>query len=178
MMISIVLRTLFLPTSSVNASFFEVFSPLNFADIFTAGLILANIAVIFPICTSSMADFMAPQLLCPKTRISFAPETLQANSKLPSTSTLTILPALRATNISPMPLSNTSSTGIRLSRQDNTTDFGYCPPAVALTIFEWSRAVILFCAKRLLPSLSLCKIVSGDNALCSSAVVTFSTRGF
>src|SRR4029077_3888958 len=105
-------------------------------------------------------------------------ETLQANSILPSTSSLMILPAFLATNISPIPLSKTSSTGMRLSRQDNTTDFGNWAEAVAITSFEWSLAVILFSVNLLLPAFRRCKIVSGESAFNSSAEVIGPGVGF
>ena len=84
-------------------------------------------AVIFPSFTLSMADLIAPQCSCPKTTISLAPESLQPYSRLPKISSLEIFPATRATNKSPMPQWNTSSTRHPESRrQDKITAAGYC----------------------------------------------------
>jgi hypothetical protein len=63
-----------------------------------AGLILANNPVRLPNTTSSIAPFIAPQAVCPKTKTSFAPETAHANSMLPSRSSLTTFPATRPLN--------------------------------------------------------------------------------
>gem|GEM_PF-4560684 len=57
--------------------------------------------------------------------ISLEPDTLQANSMLPKMSSLSKLPATRATNKSPIHLSKTSSTGTPLSTQDSTMTLGY-----------------------------------------------------
>lgn len=66
----------------------------------------------FPNFTLSIAALIAPHDSCPNTRISLAPDTLHPNSMLPKISSFTKFPATRAKKRSPIPLSNTSSTGI------------------------------------------------------------------
>src|SRR5262245_12246949 len=60
-----------------------------------AGLMRARSPVRFPISTSSIAPLIAPQAVCPKRTMAFAPDTAHANSKLPIRSSLTTLPAMR-----------------------------------------------------------------------------------
>ena len=110
--------------------------------------------------------------------MSLAPDTLQPNSMLPNISSFTKFPATLATKRSPIPLSNTSSTGTRLSTHERITALGYCPTDAFRTIAEWSLAVMLLFTKRLFPSLRLSITISGVNACCSAAVSTFSLNGF
>jgi len=86
--------------------------------------------------TSSIADFIAPQDSCPKTKTNFAPDTLQPYSILTSKSSFTKLPATLPTKRSPIPLSKTSQTGTLLSKQNTTTAFGYCPCEASRTKAE------------------------------------------
>ena len=100
------------------------FSPSYFVAVI-AGLIRASSPVRFPISTSSIAPFTAPQAVWPNTTTAFAPATAQANSMLPSRSSFTTLPAMRALNVSPMPTSKRTSAGARESTQPSTTAAGY-----------------------------------------------------
>ena len=56
-----------------------------------------------PSFASSMEPFIAPHDVCPRTTSSFDPTTFVAYSILPSTSSLTMLPAMRIPKTSPIP---------------------------------------------------------------------------
>ena len=84
---------------------------------FTAGLIFASKPVRLPSSTLSMAPLIAPQAVCPITKTTLAPATLQANSMLPKISSFAMLPATRTLKISPMPRSMITSAGARESMQ-------------------------------------------------------------
>jgi hypothetical protein len=59
-----------------------------------------------------------------KTTTTFAPEAAHPNSMLPNISSFMALPATRPVKVSPMPASNTTSTGTRESRHPSTTAAG------------------------------------------------------
>src|SRR6516225_8198556 len=68
-------------------------------------------------CPNNETPLIAPHEVCPITRTTFAPATLQANSMLPRMSSFEILPATRELKMSPMPRSMISSAGARESMQ-------------------------------------------------------------
>ena len=86
----------------------EVRSPVT-AE--TAGWILASNCVRSPNSTLSISPLIAPQSVCPRTKINFAPTSLVANSKLPRISGLTMLPAILTAKMSPICWSKMSSGG-------------------------------------------------------------------
>ena len=65
-----------------------------------------------------------------------APDTFEANSRLPRMSSSTMLPATRALKRSPIPWSNTISAGTRESTHETTLASGYCAASVALTCWR------------------------------------------
>ena len=85
-----------------------------------------------PNSTCLQAAVTAPHLVCPRTTINFDPATLQEYSRDPKMSSLIILPATLALNISPIPWSNTISAGTLESIQLSTAAKGYCPSLVDL----------------------------------------------
>ena len=66
-----------------HTRFALVLFPRNGCVISRVGKILANIGVIFPSWMFSMATWIAPQWVCPKTRASLGLATWHANSMLP-----------------------------------------------------------------------------------------------
>ena len=76
--------------------------PSAVVNVASAGWKFLSNAVILPSLTPSTALLIAPQKLCPRTTIALAPATLVEYSRLPIMSVLTMLPATRAQNTSPM----------------------------------------------------------------------------
>ena len=105
------------------AAFLLDFAPSKLVAVI-AGFTRASNPVKLPISTSSIAPLIAPQAVCPKSRITFAPATAHANSRLPIRSSFTTLPAMRALNVSPMPASKMISAGARESMHPRTTAAG------------------------------------------------------
>ncbi|MPN54674.1 hypothetical protein SDC9_202351 [bioreactor metagenome] len=132
---------------------------------------LARVAVSKPSCAPSQAPLTAPHSVWPIIKISLAPATLVEYSRLPRMSSLTKLPATRATKISPTPWSNTISGGMRESIQLTIAAKGNWPLEVCLTCVSRSRFTALPLIKRSLPCLSISIASSGVIAACVLLVI-------
>ena len=173
--------TFFAPTALTKSMLAEVRWLASAGSVMasTAGAIFSNIPVRFPNSAWSQAPFTAPQAVCPRTKISFVPANLQANSMLPKISWLTKFPAMRTLKISPIPWSKTNSAGTRESIQLKTVAKGNCPVLVCSTCKFKSRLTVCLATKRWLPSWSNSSALAGEMAswdalVCAFIIVVFS----
>ena len=92
-----------------------------------------------PSCRALSAALTAPQESCPRTTSSGTPRTTVANSTEPRTAVSSACPAVRTTNRSPRPRSNTSSAATRESEHPSRAANGDWP---VLTSRRWSASAL------------------------------------